>query len=238
LKRSGLRRHHVDDLMPLTRIGELMALALTAFNDHTRQWMTSSRTACAAALLLAATACTSSTAAPSSTQTVRGDVSDPAGDTLSDPRVPVAPDLVRATADVAAGNITFVLQFAPGTLDRQTTRVSVLLDTDQDGSTGIRQAGGIGADYNIDVAAATSQAAITRADPVSCAAQLSCFVAAGSVAVTFTSDSVQVGVPLSLLGSDDGRLSFQASAYALVAPLTPVVFDSIPNSGLPPARVQ
>jgi len=88
------------------------------------------------------------------------------------------------------------------------------------------------------VAAATSQAAITRADPVSCAAQLSCFVAAGSVAVTFTSDSVQVGVPLSLLGSDDGRLSFQASAYALVAPLTPVVFDSIPNSGLPPARVQ
>jgi len=169
---------------------------------------------------------------------MRGDVSDPAGDALSDPRVPVAPDLVRATADVVAGNITFVLQFAPGTLDRQTTRVSVLLDADQDGSTGIQQAGGIGADYNIDLAAGTSQAAITRADPASCAAHLSCFAPVGSTAVTVAADSVQVIVPLSLLGNDDGRLSFQASSYVLVAPLTPVVFDVIPDNGLQPARVQ
>jgi hypothetical protein len=215
-----------------------MVLAFTAFNDHARRWMTSCRTACVATLLLAATACTSSTAAPSSSQTIRGDVSDPVGDALSDPRVPVAPDLVRVTADVAAGNITFVMQFAPGALDRQTTRVSVLLDTDQDGSTGIRQASGIGADYNIDVAAGTSQSAITRADPASCAAHLSCFVSVGSLPVTFSADSVQVIVPLSLLGNDDGLLSYQASSYVLVAPLTPVVFDFIPDSGLPPARVQ
>jgi hypothetical protein len=215
-----------------------MALAFSTLNDHARQWMTSWRTACVAAVLLATTACTGSTTAPSSTQAIRGDDSDPAGDAVSDARVPVAPDLVRATADVAAGNITFVMQFAPGTLDRQTTRVSVLLDTDQDGSTGIRQASGIGADYNIDLAAGTSQAAITRADPASCAAQLSCFVSVGSAAVTFIADSVQVIVPLSLLGNDDGRLSFQASSYVLVAPLTPVVFDFIPDSGLPPARVQ
>jgi hypothetical protein len=215
-----------------------MALAFSVFNDHTRQWMTSCRMACVAALLLAAAACSGSTAAPSSTQTVRGEVSDPTGDALSDPRVPAAPDLVHATADVVAGNITFVIQFAPGTLDRQTTRVSVLLDTDQDGSTGIRQASGIGADYDIDLAAGTSQAAITKADPASCAARQSCFVSAGSMAVTVTADSVQVTVPLSLLGNDDGRLSFQASSYVLVAPLTPVVFDLIPDSGLPPARVQ
>jgi len=215
-----------------------MALAISAFNGHARQRMTSSRTACVVALLFAATACTNSPAAPSSNHAMRGDVSDPAGDALSDPRVPVAPDLVRATADVVAGNITFVLQFAPGTLDRQTTRVSVLLDADQDGSTGIQQAGGIGADYNIDLAAGTSQAAITRADPASCAAHLSCFAPVGSTAVTVAADSVQVIVPLSLLGNDDGRLSFQASSYVLVAPLTPVVFDVIPDSGLQPARVQ
>jgi hypothetical protein len=202
------------------------------------QWMTSCGTACGAALLLAAAACTGSTAAPSSTPTMRGEVSDPAGDALSDPRVPVAPDLVRATADVVAGNITFVIQFAPGTLDRQTARVSVLLDIDQDRSTGIQQASGIGADYNIDMAAGTGQAAIAKADPASCAARLSCFAPVGSSAVTLTFDSVQISVPLSLLGSDDGRLSFQASSYVLVAPLTPVVFDFIPDSSLPPARVQ
>jgi len=200
--------------------------------------MTLRLTACVVAVFLAATACTNSPAVPSSTHTMRGDVSDPAGDALSDPRVPVAPDLVRATADVVAGNITFVIQFAPGTLDRQTTRVSVLLDADQDGSTGIQQAGGIGADYNIDLAAGTSQAAITRADPASCAAHLSCFVPVGSTALTFAADSVQMIVPLSLLGNDDGRLSFQASSYVLVAPLTPVVFDVIPDRGLQPARVQ
>jgi hypothetical protein len=56
--------------------------------------------------------------------------------------------------------------------------------------------------------------------------------------VTLSADSVQVIVPLSLLGNDDGLLSYQASSYVLVAPLTPVVFDFIPDSGLPPARVQ
>ena len=214
-----------------------MAPAFTAFTGRARQRMTWCRTACVAAML-AATACTGSTAAPSSTQTMRGEVSDPTGDALSDPRVPVAPDLVRATADVVAGSVTFVIHFAPGTLDRQTTRVSVLLDTDQDGSTGIQQASGIGADYDIDLAAGTSQAAITKADPASCAAHLSCFVPVGSMAVILTADSVQVIVPLSLLGNDDGRLSFQASSYVLVAPLISVVFDFIPDSGLQPARVQ
>jgi hypothetical protein len=37
---------------------------------------------------------------------------------------------VRATADVAAGSLTIVIQFAPGTLDRQTTRASMLSDRD------------------------------------------------------------------------------------------------------------
>ena len=55
---------------------------------------------------------------------------------------------------------------APGTLDRQTTRVAILLDTDQDPSTGIRQQDGIGADYSIDMAASTSQATVTKADQV------------------------------------------------------------------------
>jgi hypothetical protein len=47
-----------------------------------------------------------------------------------------------------------------------------------------------------------------------------------------------VTVPLSLLGNDDGRMSFQASSYVRVAPLTPVPFDYLPDNNLAPARVQ
>jgi hypothetical protein len=33
-------------------------------------------------------------------------------------------------------------------------------------------------------------------------------------------------------------MSFQLNAYVLVAPLTPIVFDFMPDSNLPPGRVQ
>jgi hypothetical protein len=196
--------------------------------------------------LLCAVSCGGSTTTPSTSATppstsgtlLHAEISDPIGDALSDPRVPVAPDIVRITTDVAAGNVTFVVQFAPGTLDRQGTRVTLLLDTDQDGSTGIRQPDGVGADYDIDIAAATSLASITKADVVACAAHLGCFNPVGSATITFLADSMQVTVPLSLLGNDDGRMSFQASSYVLVAPLTPIAFDYLPDNNLAPARVQ
>jgi hypothetical protein len=197
------------------------------------------QTPCIATLLFAAISCGGSTTAPSPTSvTLHGEVSDPIGDTLSDLRVPVPPDLVHATADVVAGNITFVVQLAPGTLNRQTTRVAILLDTDQDPSSGIRQQDGIGADYGIDLAATTSQAAVTKADPAGCAAHLSCFNAVGSAPITFVPDSMQVTVALSLLGNASGRMNFQLDSYVLVAPLMPVIFDWMPDNNLPPGRVQ
>jgi hypothetical protein len=197
------------------------------------------RTPFVAALFLTAVSCTGSTTAPSTTSTtLHGEVVDPIGDALSDSRVPVSPDLVRATADVSAGNITFVIQLASGTLNRQTTRVSVGLDTDQDGSTGIGQSSGFGADYGIDLAASTGQVAILKADPVGCAAHLSCFSAVGSVPLSFVLDGMQVTVSLSLLGNDDGRMSFRLNSNVLVTPLTSVVFDFMPDNNLPPGRVQ
>jgi hypothetical protein len=169
---------------------------------------------------------------PQNSKTLHGEVSDSIGDAPSDSRVPVSPDLVHATVDVLAGNITFVVQFAPGTLDRQTARVSALLDTDEDPLTGIRQTD-IGVDYNIDFAANTGQASITKADPVACAAHLSCFNAVGSAPITFAADRMQVTVSLSLLGNAEGRMSFRLSSYVIAAPLTPVVFDFMPDSNLP-----
>jgi len=189
-------------------------------------------------ILLFAIGCSSTTTAPSATsERLHGDISDPVADALSDSRVAVAPDLVHATADVSGGNITFVVLLASGTFDRQITRVSVLLDTDQDGSTGIRQPDGLGADYDIDLAG-TGQATIMKADAVGCAARLPCFTAVGSAPIVIVPDGMQVTVALSLLGNDEGRMSFQLNANVLVAPLTAVISDFMPDINLPPARVQ
>jgi hypothetical protein len=180
-----------------------------------------------------------SPAGPSGTaSTLHADVTDPRGDTSSDPLVPNPPDLVHATVDAAGGNLTIVVQFAPGTLDRQTTRVSIVLDTDRDPTTGILQAGGIGADYGLDAAAATGQVIVTKADPAACAARSSCFNAVGSVPLSAATDSVQFSVPLSLVGSGDGRLTFRMSSYVIVATLAPITFDVMPDASLPPGRVQ
>lgn len=192
------------------------------------------------ALGLTIAGCSGSTSNPTSpfSGPLTANVTDPAGDALADSRVARPPDLVQASVDVSAGSITFLIRFAAGTLDRQSTRVSVLLDTDQSPASGIVEQDGLGADYGIDIVATTGQATITRADAIGCQAQLSCFTSVGSVPVTFVTDGVQVAVPLSMIGNDDGRMNFQVSTYVIVAPLTPVVFDYMPENNAPPARVQ
>ncbi len=176
--------------------------------------------------------------APSTVAALHGEVTDVIGDAVSDPRVAVAADLVRATADVSAGNLTVVIQFAPRTLDRPTTRVSLLLDVDRNGSTGIGQGNGIGADYAVDFAAVSGLATITQANPSGCAARQSCFNPTGSVPIVFGTDSMQATISLAAIGSVDGRLNFQLNSYAIVAPTTTVVFDFMPDNNQPPGRVQ
>ena len=193
---------------------------------------------------IVAAACGGSSTAPSTSSSgsapapLRADVTDPVGDTLADARVAVPPDLVRATITVASQTLTLVVSFAPGTLARQTTRVTALLDTDLNAATGIRQADGIGADFGLDFDANGGQAAIIKADPAGCAAGRSCFTNAGSAAITFGADTMQASVPLSALGGADGRMTFELTSYAIVAPLTPVAFDFLPDINLAPARVQ
>lgn len=202
------------------------------------------RRSCRAALLavLLVSGCSggsTSPAAPSGTaSTLHAEVTDPRGDTSADPLVPNPPDLVHATVDAAGGNLTIAVQFGPGTFDRQTTRVSIVLDTDRDPTTGIVQAGGIGADYGLDAVAAAGQATVTKADPAACAARSSCFNAVGSVPLSVVTDGFQFSVPLSLVGSGDGRLTFRLSSYVIVATLAPITFDFMPDASLPPGRLQ
>jgi hypothetical protein len=197
------------------------------------------RTLLAVTLACATIDCGGSTTAPAIAFTApHAAVTDAAGDALADARVPVAPDLVEATADVAASSITFMVRLRPGTLDRTTTWISILLDTDQNPATGVGEPGGLGADYGIDMAVGTGLATVTKADVAACANHQSCFNPAGSAALTFPPDAVQVTVPLALLGNDDGRMNFRVDSYAFAAPRTPIIFDYLPDAALAAARVQ
>jgi hypothetical protein len=187
------------------------------------------------AVALAAVSCGSSTTAPSTA--LHADVRDPTGDARSDPRVAVAPDLVRVTVDVSGNLVTFSVQMAPGSLDRQTTRVSVLVDTDRNGSTGIRQGDGLGADYAIDMAASTSQATIAQADPAGCDAHASCFTPLASLSMSFITDGMQVTAPLSSFGSSDGRMNFLAHSYTLIGSTPSADLDYVPDVNLAPGHV-
>ena len=190
----------------------------------------------------AAAGCSGSSTAPSSgsstTATLRADVTDPAGDTAVDARIAVAPDLIRATVTVGSQTLTFAVAFAPGTFNRDTTRVSALLDTDLNGSTGIRQIDGVGADYALLFNPTTGRVSISKADEAGCAARLACYTETASVPLQQVADGVQATVPLSSLGGADGRMTFEVNASALVAPLAPVLFDFLPDTNLAPARVQ
>lgn len=188
------------------------------------------------ALLVIGAGCGSATAP--STAPLHGEVTDRNGDALPDPSVPVSPDLAFGTVDVFAETITFTMRFAPGTLDRSTSRLTVELDTDQNASTGIGT-NGLGVEYVLDMWATTPQAGILKAMPgTSCAALDPCYVPVGTAPLSIVGDSMIVAMPLSLLGSADGRLNFRVIAYASRAGAgSTVTADVMPDIALPPGHV-
>jgi len=150
--------------------------------------------------------------------------------------------LAHGTVDVRNGNITFTIQFAPGTLDPQSTRVTVELDTDQDASTGNRVAGPLGVDYTLDLYAA-SQTTIAQATPFTCSSGGSCYTTVGSASLSLGTDTMTATVPLATLGNASGRMNFRVltyvfpSPYVFPPPVTPTAADWMPDITLPSAHV-
>src|SRR3954468_14510209 len=132
-------------------------------------------------VLVAATACGSSSTTPSGTiNTFRAEVTDAAGDAVVSATVPTPPDLIHGTLDVAGGNLTVTFQFAPGTLGPSTV-VTILLDTDQNTATGFNDTG-FGIDYGVSLYAST-QAFIQQANPSSCAIGGNCYTFVGTAPI-------------------------------------------------------
>ena len=169
--------------------------------------------------------------------TLHAEAADSAGDAVVVPGGRLAPDLIRSTVDVADGNVTFAIQFVAGTLDRQTTRLTIELDTDQNPSTGIRT-GTLGVDFALDLwTARPGQANVQRATPASCASDGPCYTDVAAAPLTIGSDTLTTTVPLSSLGGSAGRLQYRVTAYVSPQPPPTVVADQLPNADLAPAHV-
>jgi hypothetical protein len=166
-------------------------------------------------------------------------ISDPIGDVVADPRIAVSPDLASATVDVANGNVTFVVQFAPGTVDPSTTWVRIELDSDQNSATGNREQNGMGSDYDLLLLANGKTASVQTYDPARFNPADVCPICVGQVPITFTGDTLQVSVPLSMLANNrDGHLSFLVKTWPVVNGQSLAdLIDFMPNITLPAARI-
>ena len=184
---------------------------------------------------------TSPTSTPSCPK-FRGAVTDATGDTFADPfgRVPVSPDLTAATIEVCNGTLTLTVSFATGTFLSNQTLVTVSLDTDENVGTGVVFLGDVtlGADFGILATSpgGSGQAQIRKWDPAANALTIN----TGTASVTFPrSGQMQVAVPLSLLGNDDGRLAFKVyAAHWLTSTTSSGTLDVMPNTGAPPGLVR
>jgi hypothetical protein len=182
-----------------------------------------------------------STTTPTVSPTLHAQISDPAGDALPDSRVPRSPDLVRGTATVVARSVTFTARFVPGTF-APSTQATIQLDTDQNPSTGIRNVNGLGVDYAVGVCRILwgNHAQVMKSKPPgSCTRSDPCYIVVGKVPVKFVDDGFDVTIPLSLLGSADGRLDFKVLATTyLPEGIATAVLDVMPDVALPPGRLQ
>jgi hypothetical protein len=199
------------------------------------------RLAIGAATVLLTAACGSNT--PSSittpsTNTFHAEVVDSTGDAVVSPGGLRPPDLVHGTVDVSSAAVTVTIQFASGTFDRQSTRVNIELDTDQNPATGIVGVAGLGIDYVLDLWTLTNQAKVQQAMPAACAAGGSCYSDTGTVALSVGVDRMAATVPLAMLGNASGRLNYRVLAYASPQSTTPIaVADVMPDITLTVAHV-
>jgi len=196
----------------------------------------------AATAILSTAACGSNTTSPTaapSPNIFHAEVTDPVGDVVVTAGVPRPPDLVHATVDVVDGSVTLTIQFAPGTMSAQTTRLTIQLDTDQNASTGIPGGNGVGIDYILDLwAVRAQQTLVQQAQPASCASGSTCYTDVGAVSVTVGTETMSTTVPLAMLGNASGRMNYRVFAYTLPQATAPtVVADVMPDITVPAAHV-
>jgi hypothetical protein len=126
------------------------------------------------------------------------------------------------------------VRFAPGTFSPATTFAQFELDVDQNPLTG-SPFEALGLDYIVDMGSSyyAGQARVSRFiggtqyQPV------------GTAPISIVADGIDVGIPLSLIGNDDGRLNFRViSSGFLGGNGFSTILDYMPDIGRPAAVVR
>ena len=188
-------------------------------------------------VLVLVSSCGETTTQPTP-RNLRGDVTDPAGDTRSSPSG-VAPDLRSGSIEInAATNAMLIsVRCAPGTFNSATTIVQFDLDLDQNPATG-SPFEGLGLEYIVNMGSPLNagQAQVFR------------FVGGAGTGyqlvnvplpVTVVADGIDVSIPLSVIGNDDGRMTFRVvTSVHLGGNTSTGILDYMPDSGAPAGVVQ
>lgn len=181
---------------------------------------------------------------PTPPPVLHGSLTDAVGDASAPSSVPLHPDLASATLEVAGGILTITVTYATGTWSTTRSVWFVVLDLDENPATGFADVPvsasqpiveTFGWEYQITAVdpAETSTGGLTRAlGPAS-------FSRVGTVPVTFPRpDAVEVAIPLSMLGNDDGRLRFRVMAAQWSSSHSAALTDVMPEAGQPAGTVR
>jgi hypothetical protein len=188
------------------------------------------------AIALVTVACGDSTGPTFETGETHFDLTDPAGDTLSTGTSGVpAHDVVSFRGDFSGDSLivtlTFVAPVAPGTSTASNAMGGFIeIDIDDNAATGdsplsnlFGASANVGVDYVLDLFAATATSA-----EVFPTANVQASVV---VPASFNGSTVEVRIPMSALGNDDGRFAF-VGTIGIFERAT----DIFPNSGQTTAR--
>lgn len=187
--------------------------------------------------------------------TITAQVTEAIGDATTDSRIAISPDLDTAQAIAGGGNLKLTVLLGEilgevgsvSTFDPATTHIFVDLDVDQNpntGAPGVDAAGNdatiFGTDYLVEMGSASegSSARVLHFADGS-------FSLVGTFPVTQLNnldgspEGLQVTIPLSALGNDDGQMNFKVlvQSQLTATPSYTGVLDYMPNLGLAPGSL-
>jgi hypothetical protein len=166
---------------------------------------------------------------------MRGEAAEPVGQAAPPPGVAVSPHLLSATVNVAPGDrLLLTVRFAPGTFTPGTTFIQFVLNLEQTRSAAPPDAACCG-EYTVDIGVPWGHSDEAR---VSRLGEGGRYELAGTVPIRLVPDGIDVGLPLSLLGTHAVPRSFRVTASLRVDDdaVSPIL-DSKPDEGAPPAVV-
>jgi hypothetical protein len=174
---------------------------------------------------------------------LQGAVMDSTGDSVAVPGVPISPDLLAGTVDVANGTVSLSVSFTPGTLSQTDTLFQVQFDTDENPSTGFPgEPGLLGIDYFVRavVPRSSTRAALQRVfGTAPCSDAAPCPVVETADVAFPTPVEARVTFPLAALGNDDGRMTFKVIVEQWISDTAvSTVLDVMPDRGLLPGVVR